>query len=832
MKKLYSVKLLLCALLLAIGCNAWGAEPVGTVLWADNFGTQGATGTDFSKITSNLGNYDYSGRSGITANNGVTWTLDGTKTDVRVSNASGTGYTDGHLWFLKQGQGIVTTSAINVGGATAVTLGFTKSKSKLIVSYSTDGSIWTPIFTESSATAYGDGKTVDINNLTAASIYLKFQEGNNSNNCRVDNISLVVKTAASSEKHSVTFNVGDHGEFANGETFDAGTTNKRTEASAGDGVTLPDVDANDGFKFLGWTATEGKTTIDAGLTAGATYKPFEDIELYAVYGKHYQVTIVDPENGTLSVKCGEKDVTSGEYYAVGEVLNIVATPATGYKFRNIQVVDASTHTFTASNTKDWGMGDHEITIKANFDEIVYRTITWSVNGNTSVIDPSKVEDGTNITFPTGLEDILGKKFMGWSANSAANSANDLVSGDIAASESTTLFYAVYADAVKVDAEWQKITNVNQVVAGTYALISTDAVSYVPNAAATNSCPVVVAVTKANGKITVQDAMKWTVTGDNTNGYNFESVVETGKFLWGGSANDGTRVNTTSGKANATKNWFVKSINTYGVVLYNKATSGGRYLKTNGSTDWRNYDTNPDNTNRAANLYKLVDGFNYSNYTTTLSGIIDFRASDESGAYWATYSGAYNVVIPAEDENALYNVYAVAYENEALVMFDFASDFNNVDAQSNPIVPANVGVLVKAVAKPEKTVSALTYTVSATAGENYDAEYNSLYPASKDKEDLTGHKFYKLAYASSAKDNLGFYWGAENGGAFTSREGSAYLAVPAGTLAPARFIFGQQGVPTELQTVSAEIVSRKVMIDGCLYILRDGKTYDSLGRMVK
>ena len=46
------------------------------------------------------------------------------------------------------------------------------------------------------------------------------------------------------------------------------------------------------------------------------------------------------------------------------------------------------------------------------------------------------------------------------------------------------------------------------------------------------------------------------------------------------------------------------------------------------------------------------------------------------------------------------------------------------------------------------------------------------------EPETGYKYYKLAYNNySTKQGLGFYWGAEEGGAFKVKDGLAYLAVP-------------------------------------------------------
>ena len=87
------------------------------------------------------------------------------------------------------------------------------------------------------------------------------------------------------------------------------------------------------------------------------------------------------------------------------------------------------------------------------------------------------------------------------------------------------------------------------------------------------------------------------------------------------------------------------------------------------------------------------------------------------------------------------------------------------------VPANTGVLVAS------TSSSPNYYV--LDGETLAAlEGNMLKPAS---EEMTGdYKFYKLAYDDYPNQTgLGFYWGAENGGAFSCKTGTAYLAVPGG-----------------------------------------------------
>lgn len=85
------------------------------------------------------------------------------------------------------------------------------------------------------------------------------------------------------------------------------------------------------------------------------------------------------------------------------------------------------------------------------------------------------------------------------------------------------------------------------------------------------------------------------------------------------------------------------------------------------------------------------------------------------------------------------------------------------------VPANTGVLLSS--SNENT------SYYSLEGETLDAlTDNMLKPAS---EAMTGSgKYYKLAYDDYAnKTGLGFYWGAEDGGTFSCKEGTAYLYVP-------------------------------------------------------
>ena len=74
---------------------------------------------------------------------------------------------------------------------------------------------------------------------------------------------------------------------------------------------------------------------------------------------------------------------------------------------------------------------------------------------------------------------------------------------------------------------------------------------------------------------------------------------------------------------------------------------------------------------------------------------------------------------------------------------------------------------------------------------------------------TGYKYYKLAYNDYyAKTGLGFYWGADNGGAFNVKAGTAYLAVPE-TVASAKG-FTLNGEATGIEGINANVENVKAI----------------------
>lgn len=157
-----------------------------------------------------------------------------------------------------------------------------------------------------------------------------------------------------------------------------------------------------------------------------------------------------------------------------------------------------------------------------------------------------------------------------------------------------------------------------------------------------------------------------------------------------------------------------------------------------------------------------------------SGTINFIAHDAEGYRYATFSSDKDVVFTDDVV-----VSGVSITNGKLSVDAFtSSSYDVTEAEKGNVkgyyVPANTGVLVNCLAE-----TATYYFPETTQSVTLPA--NQLKPAPVGGgvfKAETGYKYYKLAYDNyKAQTGLGFYWGAENAGAFKVKAGTAYLAVP-------------------------------------------------------
>lgn len=177
----------------------------------------------------------------------------------------------------------------------------------------------------------------------------------------------------------------------------------------------------------------------------------------------------------------------------------------------------------------------------------------------------------------------------------------------------------------------------------------------------------------------------------------------------------------------------------------------------------------------------------------------------NGETYATFSCSRDVIFT---EDVIVN--AVKVEDGSLVITPLTTDiYETSDATNSELigyyVPANTGVLISGIENNAKVY----YPV---ANQSVTIDNNQLKPAPINGgmiEAVDGNKYYKLAYSDYInKTGLGFYWGADNGGAFKVKSGTAYLEVPV-TLSPAKgFAFG--GDETDITNIDANSSNSRVI----------------------
>ena len=171
-----------------------------------------------------------------------------------------------------------------------------------------------------------------------------------------------------------------------------------------------------------------------------------------------------------------------------------------------------------------------------------------------------------------------------------------------------------------------------------------------------------------------------------------------------------------------------------------------------------------------------------------------QAKAELDANWATdatyeaLQSAYNAAKNEVGEGSRLvdfakSFYLTAYSDQALVVpagvkaavvtANGEGIRNDYRYNSGDVIPAGTGVLLKG-------GKGNSFYLSASESTEMAPEDNLLHGTLTDEmTNVAGaDKYYKLSYDRATGTEIGFYWGAENGGAFMNKGGKAFLAIPA------------------------------------------------------
>lgn len=401
---------------------------------------------------------------------------------------------------------------------------------------------------------------------------------------------------------------------------------------------------------------------------------------------------------------------------------------------------------------------------------VYHKVTWLVNGeNYTEGNPSSdVAGGKKVsTLPSVPQAIEGKEFVGWTDSNISGSKNEKPSVlfvDTASApvvHADVVYYAVFAKKTGNEVKYTKL-----------------------NSDKFNSKADYVIGAEYNGKIyyfyeRVENSKWGIMSEDVAQCPPIEFTLSGTKNALKAQAKNGLYLKSTYNDFQMTQEEYTISISEEGLLHNNNKYSPNVTLRFNPDRGLRWYKYGNGNFPEAY-FYEISGGVNYSGYCTSvpLFGTVSFKAIDSDGTRYATFSSTRDVVFVGDDVE----VAGLAVKNDIISPITVTpASYAVTDASvgkngevNGCYVPANTGVLLKS-----KSDTASYYYAKSSYEVNLSG--NMLKPApvgGGEFEPETGYKYYKLAYNNySTKQGLGFYWGAEEGGAFKVKDGLAYLAVP-------------------------------------------------------
>ena len=509
----------------------------------------------------------------------------------------------------------------------------------------------------------------------------------------------------------------------------------------------------------------------------------------------YEVTISSTSDGSIIVKNGDDVVTSGDEIMKGTILTLTAAAGEGKAFNSWSVSGATPLDASEASTTIT-VGNSDITIGASFDDATTYPIHWSVNGN--VIRTNNVVENSEIVFSNPDSNIpVGMEFAGWSEGeilTPQNSAPTYVTSAIATEEKT--YYAVMA--VIEDVRYEKVTDNNfdkdaDYIIGGQQDASVSTIWYLSSYEKTD-----VNVDWGVCSTDPEEAIKFTLSGtasalvvkDESN--NYLKGLGTSKF----------HMNTSSQSV---------YLETNGVI---RASSSGYDLRHNyngGAGGLRWYSHSADNKMNAA-FYKVYPEQSY-HFCTTVPDI-NVTPSSETGKHYATFFAPYNAKLGAGVK-----AYIGTYATNTLTLHVLA------DSETGTVIPANTPVVLKA-------TSADAFNVVATTDEGSAVQDGTLLTANNLHGTLAATaapaNAYVLGYNSAAGQETGFY---QFSGTIPANR--AYLIISGGAAQAAGIrIVESESNATNVENIEANHEVVKFVENGRILILRDGNTYDALGRKIR
>ena len=192
--------------------------------------------------------------------------------------------------------------------------------------------------------------------------------------------------------------------------------------------------------------------------------------------------------------------------------------------------------------------------------------------------------------------------------------------------------------------------------------------------------------------------------------------------------------------------------------------------------------------RASQADKLTEATRTALTTAMQQAKAELDAEYATSATYEALQSAYNAAKNEVGEGSRLvdfakSFYLTAYSDQALVVptgvkaavvtANGEGIRNDYRYNSGDVIPAGTGVLLKG-------GKGNSFYLSASESTEMAPEDNLLHGTLTDEmTNVAGaDKYYKLSYDRATGTEIGFYWGAANGGAFMNKGGKAFLAIPA------------------------------------------------------
>lgn len=411
------------------------------------------------------------------------------------------------------------------------------------------------------------------------------------------------------------------------------------------------------------------------------------------------------------------------------------------------------------------------------NQTVYHNVEWMVNGSpysagtptTTVADGSKVAQ-----LPTAPANINDYKFVGWTNSqittnqSTAPSVLFTSASGAPAVTTDVVYYAVYASQ-DGPTQWKKLSVSEVKEEGVYAMVINNGFAFTGDikSGKSNYSSTQFSFDKSGIATSAPDDICELTLKKKDNGFSMYNA-QYGYLYAKASYKENLawhKSETSYWYCKSTTGWCYKAKDAY-LRGYNTGKTG--YFNTYG--------------NQIYEKVYFAQKISSASYTTTVVSAPSYAAkaillkAEASNAYWATFSCSEPTFFP---EAVAVNAITVA-DGRIIAnadIFESSTDVAIGDGTfSGVYVPANTGVLIKSSVK-----NVTCYVVSNKNVSAIDESQNMLKPAPTGGgvfTSATDKIYYKLAYDDFfAKKDLGFYYGADAGGAFYVKKETAYLAVP-------------------------------------------------------